>query len=277
MNILELLKKLDIDSSRFSELTPEEIIRIEKQINIEKRLNPDLDNNTVVNLINTIKNDAKSLGFVYHHPFFRKLFLNENLANISHIPDENVVEEADVKHFLNQYLIDDLTRYFEEKYSANSFQNILELLKYQSFLPEEFLLSVKRKIYLRIDYAILNLKELKYDAQKNVDYISYKSFFDVLSKINSSETDSKVSDLLSVVVDLYNDRKTNAFIKNALVAITNYEAIDSELAEVLKSNRQVALNTYSNKGKSSSGDIPIGQIIWVILIIVKIIFWTERM
>lgn len=276
MNILELLKKLDIDSSRFSELTPEEIIRIEKQINIEKRLNPDLDNNTVVNLINAIKNDAKSLGFVYHHPFFRKLFLNENLANISHIPDENVVEEADVKHFLNQYLIDDLTRYFEEKYSANSFQNILELLKYQSFLPEEFLLSVKRKIYLRIDYAILNLKELKYDAQKNVDYISYKSFFDVLSKINSSETDSKVSDLLSVVVDLYNDRKTNAFIKNALVAITNYEAIDSELAEVLKSNRQVALNTYSNKGKSSSGDIPIGQIIWVILIIVKIIFWTAK-
>jgi hypothetical protein len=51
MNIIELFENLNIDKSSLLQITSEEIIRIEKHVNVEKKINPDIDVNVANNLI----------------------------------------------------------------------------------------------------------------------------------------------------------------------------------------------------------------------------------
>lgn len=280
MNILELLKNTDIDSSNFSELTSEEIIRIEKKINVEKRLNPDLDTNTIVSLLNAIKSKPKELDFIYNHLYFRKIFLNE--AH-NYINPNNLENKQEIKLFLKDYFINDLEKYFENCYAKNDFIAVNRLLGYGSILPEELIFTIKRKVFLRLDYAILNINEYREGVENNISYIERKSFYDTLSSINSSETDDKIAKLLSSVIKLHSIRREDEFLLNTIEAMAYYDAIDTDLARVLKSNRNIVYSNYSKNTQQSTSSSntesnysPFKIVLLAVIIIVKLLFFVSR-
>lgn len=283
MNILELLKSTGIDSSNFSELTSEEIIRIEKKINVEKRLNPDLDTNTIVNLLNAIKSKPKELDFVYNHLYFRKIFLNEAHNYKSPNNLENLENKQEIKLFLKDYFINDLENYFENCYAKNDFIAINRLLEYSSILPEELIFTIKRKVLLRLDYAILNLNEFKKGVENNISYIERKSFYDALSNIRSSEIDEKMSNLVNSIIKLSSIRRGDEFLLESIQAMAYYNAIDADLDKVLKSNRDIVYKNESNyiqpstsSSSTESNYSPFKIVLLAVIIIVKLLFFVSR-
>lgn len=269
MNILQLLNGLSLDIPDFSTLTTDQIIRIEKQILLQKRLQPDLDNSLITNLIEAFKTDAPSLGFVYHHPYFRHIFLKEKYRSL---PKSVENQNADaVKLFLQRYFSQDLIAYFNEKYVANQYASIFDLLDYQQFLWEDFRLLIKERIYARVDYAVLNLRELKLQAEAKVGYVSQRVFYEVLTQIKSAETDEKVRELLNETVDLFRET-SNLFLGKVMIAMAGYQAIDEEIADVLKQNKEaIFTQLYSTENQNKRSRLSTWQVFWMIMIGLKIL------
>ena len=64
MNIIQLFSLLDLKTDQILEFGFEDYIRIEKKINFEKKVNPEIDSNTSENLITALKNYKEELWFV---------------------------------------------------------------------------------------------------------------------------------------------------------------------------------------------------------------------
>lgn len=269
MNILQLLANLSLPISDFSDLPTEQLIRIEKQIQMQKRLNPELDNNLINRLIEAFRKDATSLGFVYNHIYFRHIFLGEKYPLFPPKSEQQVDEN--VKIFLQEYFSADLVQYFNEKFVENNFEKIALLLDHKDFLSEEFLLLIKEKMYSRIDYAVLNLRELQIGAESKVKYISQRVFYTIFNHLKSSETDSKIESLLNEIVDLYN--KTHlSFCIRTIIAMADYKAIDENMVKILKNNKRLV----SEKEKKKSSGISPFSVFIIIVMAVKILAFIGR-
>ena len=76
MNIIELFEKLNLDRGESYQFSAEEIIKIEKRINVEKKLNPEIDNNVASNLVLALKNYPQEFDFLVNdfvlYNFFAK-------------------------------------------------------------------------------------------------------------------------------------------------------------------------------------------------------------
>lgn len=78
MNIIELFKNLNIDKSSLLHITTEEIIRIEKHVNVEKKINPDIDVNDANNLIEALRNFPSEFQFITNTRVLYNFFTKKN-------------------------------------------------------------------------------------------------------------------------------------------------------------------------------------------------------
>ena len=86
MNIIELFEELKIDKSNILLLSPEDVIRIEKQVNVEKRINPDIDVNVANSLILALKEYPQELYFVVSNRVLYNLFAKKSKKDFHFYP-----------------------------------------------------------------------------------------------------------------------------------------------------------------------------------------------
>ena len=115
---------------------------IRDRVNVEKKINPDIDVNVANNLIEALKYFPTEFQFianirVLYNFFSRKNFLRDDF------PAQNIeVNKDKVKLFIEKYLQDDLTTFFDKKIIENKYEEMNDLLIYKEYFPEELLYKV---------------------------------------------------------------------------------------------------------------------------------------
>jgi hypothetical protein len=270
MNIIELFENLNIDKSSLLQITSEEIIRIEKHVNVEKKINPDIDVNVANNLIEALKKYPSEFQFIANNRILYNFFSKKSYYRDS-FPSQNIeVDNERVKTFLENYLLDDLLLFFDKKSIENKFEEMNDLLVYKEYFPEELLYKVSKRAEGKLDFvlSVLNANEQNYFP---ILFAKQASFYTFLSHFASTEIDDKVHYLLNEIVDIYNVTKTSEFASSIMISMANYHSFDEELMDTIASNKRIVQdNIDGREGKSSSSGLRFSWRVFAIILFVLI-------
>lgn len=268
MNIIQLFNHLAIDKEKLKIFSDLDIIRTEKQINVERKLNPEIDANVANNLINVLKYHRDSLLFIVSYRPFFNLFAQKDLPRNAFGNKPVEANENQIKLFVDEFLLDDLMLFFDKQIAANNFQDVFDLLNIKKHIPDIILFKIEKKIHGKVDFAVAKIAQPVMDLSE-IDYVQKHAVYKVLNIFASIETDNKIRNLLNPMVVKFNGGYSKEFFTDAMIGMFNYNAFDEDIQKVIADNRNAMLgnsstNTYNNSGSKVSWKV-IGVVIFVLL------------
>nr|WP_315157770.1 hypothetical protein [uncultured Flavobacterium sp.] len=266
MNIIQLFALLDLKRNQILEFGSEDFIRIEKKINFEKKINPEIDSKAGENLILALKEYKQEFLFLMSNRVLFN-FLTKNNLSKSHFPASNgFVSDEKIKGFITVFLADDLLSFFSLKLSKNTYNDLEELdylLEAKNYFPEETIYKMGSLVFSKLDFAINHLSVTESYDFSNIIYIRYTTFYVLLTHLRNVETDQKICNLLELVIVFYEKKTSDSFFTAVIQSMAFYIAFDENINETLVKNRSavsVFKEDAANPKKRPAASILIGLI-----------------
>lgn len=276
MNIIELFDKLELKRDAVAVYTPNDVIRVEKQLNVERRINPEIDANTAANLVSALRDYRHVLVYVLGNRYLYNFITGKDLPRRNFPEYQQELPEEEVKNFIGRFLGDDLELQLDKSLSKDRFASIRELLMASEYIPEETMLRLEKRITGKLEFGIARMQqEGKIDIEA-IHYMRLMSFYEVLSHFNSIETDEKIRMVINRTSEMYNANRERKFASDVMICLPSYKAFDEELNRITSGNRNVVSSgpTFSSSGSGSgvSGRV----IFFAIIIIIKLVLFGSR-
>jgi hypothetical protein len=279
MNIIELFDKLELIKEAIAGYTAGDVIRVEKQLNVERKINPEVDANTATSLVHALRDFPNPFIFVLGDRHLYNFFTGKDLSR-KRFPENNIeVDREKVRGFIARFLGDELEFTLDKALADERFGTIRELLAVSEYLPEESLHRLEKRVTGKLEFGIGRMpREGKIDTS-GIGYMRLMSFYEVLSHFSSIEMDEKIRIVINRTSDMYNSKRERKFASDVMICLPSYKAFDDDLNRIMAGNRGVVSsgNTISGSGSSGSGWASSGRIIFiVIIIIVKLVIFSSR-
>lgn len=272
MNIIELFEELKIDKNNILLFSPEDIIRVEKQVNVEKRINPDIDVNAANNLILALKEYRQELYFIASNRILYNLFSKKNYSRNNFPNPQREYDSEKVQSFINKFLTDDLVLFFDQYMSQNKYDFISDIFDYKDCFPEDALFQLNKKLNGKLDSILLNLSQNNSQNMSAILYVEYRSFYVLLSYFSSIEIDNKIRSLVNIVSARYNVNKVPGFYMTCITSMEGYVAFDPSLTEILVSNKEaVTANSIERSSSGDSSGMSGKTIFFIVLAVIKVL------
>lgn len=279
MNSIELFEKASIYVENQSGFTLEDTIKVQKQFEIERAQNPTLDATIAANLTAAMNENPKELLFISNNRVLYNFFAKTSHSRNRFLSEAKIEVSSDaIKQFIEKYLGKDLEIYFEEKINQNRFEELDDFLAVKEYLPQSSLNSLNTKIAEKLDMVLDKLEKTpNYVDALTFNYIKHRSFYDLLSQFRSVDNDRRIRELLAV---MYSDKisfdiKTE-FLNPMLLSMANYKAVDNDLLNLLKSNKEETLVRTQKVSSSSSSALSTGGIIVVVILVIRLFLLMVR-
>jgi len=270
MNIIQLFSLLDLKTDQILEFGFEDYIRIEKKINFEKKVNPEIDSNTSENLITALKNYKEELLFVMSNRVFFNFFTHNNFSEDYFSNDNLIVSDEKIKHFITLFLAEDLISFFSLKLSKSWYHYLEELdflLDLKTYFPEEVIYKMASLVFSKLDFAISQLRVLSSNDISSISYIQHKTFYYLLSHFATIELDRKMSNLLSLVIKFY-EKKTNILFFTCVVkSMAFYNDFNGNITKILIQNRD-AVSKFKDDAGNDKVDTATSLVIAVVCVVI---------
>jgi hypothetical protein len=277
MNIIELFEELKIDKNNILLFSSEDIIRIEKQVNVEKRINQEIDVNVSNNLILALKEYRQELYFIVSNRILYNLFSKKNYSRHNFPSPQREYDSEKIQSFVNQFLIDDLVLFFDQHLSQNKFDFINDIFDFKDCFPEDALFQLNKKLNGKVDAILVNLSQNNSANMPAISYVEYRSFYVLLSCFSSIEMDNKIRSLVNIVSERYNANKQSDFYMTCISSMQGYVAYDPGLTAILVGNREAVYSNSVDRGASDSSSGFSGKtIFFIILAVIKILSLFAR-
>lgn len=278
MNIIELYEKAGIYKENATEFTFDDIVKVKTQIEIERSQNPSVYNSLATNLTLAINENPKELLFISGNRILYNFFAKKNHSRTRFISDVKTQATPDaVKGFIDKFLIEDLNLFFEQKIIESRFDDIDDLLVVKDYLPQNSLDYLNEKISNKFD-LVLNKLEKNPTSEDSIsfNFIKHRSFYELLSHFRSSENDEKIKKMMHLMSStLVSFEIKTAFLNPMMLAMSNYKAVDVDLANVLKSNKDDAF-VKNVKTSGTSSAVSTGTVIIIIILVIRVILLMVR-
>jgi len=270
MNIIQLFSLLDLKTDQILEFGFEDYIRIEKKMNFEKKVNPEIDSNTSENLITALKNYKEELLFVMSNRVFFNFFTHNNFSEDYFSNDNLIVSDEKIKHFITLFLAEDLISFFSLKLSKSWYHYLEELdflLDLKTYFPEEVIYKMASLVFSKLDFAISQLRVLSSNDISSISYIQHKTFYYLLSHFATIELDRKMSNLLSLVIKFY-EKKTNILFFTCVVkSMAFYNDFNGNITKILIQNRD-AVSKFKDDAGNDKVDTATSLVIAVVCVVI---------
>jgi hypothetical protein len=280
MNIIELFDKLELNRDAITGYTASDVIRVEKQLNVERKINPEIDTNTASNLVQALRDHAPAFVFVLGNRYLYNFFTNKDLPR-KHFPEyPPALDEETIRNFIGRFLADDLELRLDKALASDRFGSIRELLTVADHLPEESLHRLEKRITGKLEFGIGRMPREGQIDTSGIGYMRLMSFYEVLSHFSSIEMDDKIRIVINRTSDMYNTKRERKFASDVMTCLPSYKAFDDDLNRVTNGNRDLvsSANTYSGSGTSSgSGSGISGRVVFIVIILIlKLIVFGSK-
>jgi hypothetical protein len=233
-----------LKTDQILEFGSQDYIRIEKKINFEKKINPEIDSNVSKNLISALKEYKEELLFILSDPIFFNFFAHNNFSKSYFLNYNLTVSDERMRDFIVLFLADDLISFFSLKLSKSTCENFKELdslLDLKRYFPEGIIYKMTLLVYSKLDFAVSQLSVLNTNNYSSIQYIEYKAFYDLLSHFATIELDQKMDNLLSLVVRSYKKNTSSNFFSSVIKSMVFYNAFNENMSKTLVKNRDLLL------------------------------------
>jgi len=277
MNIIELFGKLELDRDAILRFTAGDVIRVEKQLNVERKLNPEIDTNTAANLILALRDYADEFVFVLSNRHLYNFFTGKDMMR-KYFPEVLPAQSAErVRNFIGRFLSDDLELRLDRAIASEKFGSIRELLTQSDYLPEEALHRLERRMVGKLEFGIGKMPREGAIDTTGINYMRVMSFYEVLSHFSSIEMDEKIRIVINRTADMYNTGREKQFAADVMVCLPSYKAFDDDLNRVTSGNRSIASSSRSSYSGSESKSGVSGRVIFIVIVlIVKLVIVMGR-
>ncbi|MBD3581630.1 hypothetical protein [Flavobacterium selenitireducens] len=247
MNLLAFFETLEIGRESLSQLDENGLIRIEKQVHLQRKLNPDIDMNLANAMVSALRSDGRAFRFVLENRSLYNFFTGKIHPPNYFKPMAADANAEEVSAFIDKYLRDDLLLGIDRMLVANQYEDLDEILSENEYFPEDIRFTISRKLQGKIDFGVGRMVQKKYDG---IQFLKFRTFYNCISHFSSVDTDKKINTLLDITADHYNAKKNTSFARGVMIAMSHYQTHDEELQRVLISNHAIMT---SSSGKSGSG------------------------
>jgi hypothetical protein len=279
MNSIELFENAGIYKESATEFTFDDTVKVQKQFEIERSQNSNIDPNLASNLILAMNEHPKELLFISNNRILYNFFAKKNHSRNRFSSDVVPSVSVDaIKSFINKFLSKDLDAFFDEKMLKNKFDDVEDFLSVKDYLPQNSLDNLKQKLSDKFD-TVLDFLEKNPTTTDTLsfNFIKHRSFYDLLSHFRSPENDEKIQKLLNLMSSmLVSFGIKTEFLNPMMIAMGNYKAVDYNLENLLKSNKDQTIANTQKVSSSGGSSLSIGGGIVAIIIIIRLILLMAR-
>jgi len=279
MNSIELFEAAGIYQENATEFVLEDTLKVSKYIDLQKIQNPNLDITVASYLTEALKNYPNELWFIAYNRILYNFFAKTNHSRNRFSTDRIVsVSNEAIQSFIEKYLLDELDSFFEQKVAQGKFEEIDDFLVVKEYLPQKSLDKLEVKLSEKFDFVLQTLEQNPMVNEViSINFIKYRSFYDLLSHFKSPQIDEKIKLLLNKMTGAHFNLGLQAdFINPMMIAMGNYKAVDNDLANMLKFNKdQTTANTQKTSSSSSSA-LTTGGTIALVIIIIRLLLLMVR-
>jgi hypothetical protein len=280
MNIIELFEYSGIYSENLRGFTPEDVIKVKKQFDIEQSQNPSINRDVADNLILAINENPRELLFISNNRILYNFFSGKNYSRNRFSSDNSVSVSAEaIQLFIKKYLEKDLDSFFDKSLENNKFESIDDLLIVKEYLPQSLIDTLGTKLSDKLD-AILDKMSSDTslrDSFSSISFVQQKSFYDLASHFRSEEMDAKIKAIINKVSSpLVDQRIKHQILNPVMTSMANYKPVDIGFANLLVANRNMVYAETESVSNSSSGGMSPWTYVVIGIIVLRLILLMAR-
>jgi hypothetical protein len=280
MNIIELFEYSGIYSENLRGFTPEDVIKVKKQFDIEQSQNQSINRDVADNLILAINENPRELLFISNNRILYNFFSGKNYSRNRFSSDNSVSVSAEaIQLFIKKYLEKDLDSFFDKSLENNKFESIDDLLIVKEYLPQSLIDTLGTKLSDKLD-AILDKMSSDTslrDSFSSISFVQQKSFYDLASHFRSEEMDAKIKAIINKVSSPHVDQRIKHQILNpVMTSMANYKPVDIGFANLLVANRNMVYAETESVSNSSSGGMSPWTYVVIGIIVLRLILLMAR-
>jgi hypothetical protein len=209
------------------------LIRIEKRLVAEQRLNGTLSKNDVVQIMYVLKNHAPELQEIAGYDGFWSMLTGADATNLDTLRQYDADELERLKHLVSVYFKDDLYNYISVNTASNRWSNLRAIWHYRPFYRSNISGALIDKLASRIHYAIelLNKHPSTNVLKQKLSFLTDEKWFMLLSDIDEKRIKPVVEDFLRYLYSNSSYTKSkSAYFKHVFAALSCYRPNDGSMA-----------------------------------------------
>lgn len=236
MAFFSILKLIGIGREELKHSDELDIIRIEKLLVAESKINTDLLNNDIQNTLDILSEYREQISLIA---------LDEGLYNILsgssynyHYPTGMVFREGHRKKIAlltSRYFENEINLYIQTNVENDQWQGILALLDYKSFIPLSYFEIIRKKITSKIDYSLsfMESKPSHKELNKKVAFLKNQDFYDCMGRTYPDNGSLYIKKLLKFIEFNTGYTSGTKFFDLTLTAMRTYSRFDPALTQKL--------------------------------------------
>jgi hypothetical protein len=255
----EYIENLGIPIQELSNLSEEEIIRIEKRLIAQSRMDDNLDRNDVVQIIDVLRKDKANIALLFQ-PEFKALvaILRSDVGFImlNKTITKSVTTNDDFVRFLSDNFEVRFKAYIEKCLRKDHYYALHSLLCFSPVLSTGILGMIGQRLTQKLDFMIESIRLGSELIEAKVVPAANPFYFRCLNKIGAIQFEEEVGNLLNATTR----HLTNKNLKLRIVfSIGILEATNAATQEVFAKNKRIAIKagvseiTYPNGVKKGKG------------------------
>lgn len=268
MAFFKALAAIGIGRTELADVSGESLIRIEKKLIAEQKLNNSISKNDVETVLRVFKDYTDVLKEISRYDCFYGILTGydaEYIDTLARYPPE---QASRIKLVVSTYFADELTDYININLSKNNLNNIRVLLHYRIFFSADILKTLTTRLEAKVEFAIASIEPDRPTAEllKKLDYLRDNDFYFTLGEVDKRYFLRVLVKLIDLIKQKQGYAPQTRFFREAKQAIRWYDRSNAALAGKLgiQIRQQTTAPTYR---KSVS---PARTIYFVIIIVVML-------
>lgn len=268
MAFFKALAAIGIGRTELADVSGESLIRIEKKLIAEQKLNNSISKNDVETVLRVFKDYPDVLKEISRYDCFYGILTGYDAESIDTLVRYPPEQASRIKLVVSTYFTDELTDYINVNLSQNNWNNIRVLLHYRIFFNTDILKTLTTRLEAKVEFGIATIETGRPTTEllKKLDYLRDKDFYFTLGEVDKRYFLKVLVKMIDLVKQNQGWAPKSRFFSEAKQAIRWYDIKNAALANKLgvQVRQQTTAPTYR---RSVS---PARAIYFVIIIVVML-------
>jgi hypothetical protein len=231
VSFLTALASAGLTRIELQSFDPEHVIRIEKRLIAESRLNNTLSKNDVSQIIIWLQTYPTEIKFAAGYECLWGILSGIEAERLDSIAYHTPPELEGVKEMIAAFFAEDLERYVKANAGIANWNNLRVLWYYRRFLPDTILSKVADQTAQQLEQALrwLNQKPPAQDLLQEVGYLTDSNLYLLLNEFHESTFNPYINQLITFFDNNPEYVKASDFYTRFCSVVTTFKTEDGRL------------------------------------------------